>query len=248
MFTDQSPFTVRFEWGERGLEAVIDGCRVVVLVDVFSFCTAVDVATSRGATILPWATHDGSAARWAAERGALLASDLRTVGGLSLSPASLTTIEPGVRLVLPSQNGATLSRRVAGRARTFAACLRNARAVARRISEIGGPVAVVACGERWPDGTLRPAWEDLVGAGLVIAGLPGSRSPEAHAACDAFRAAESELSHRLRICSSGRELIERNFEADVELAADCHVSRCTPELRDGEYVDATDHWSGESDH
>ena len=43
-------------------------------------------------------------------------------------------------------------------------------AVARWLQARGGTVAVVAAGERWPDGSLRPAAEDLWGAGAVLAG------------------------------------------------------------------------------
>lgn len=70
-----------------------------------------------------------------------------------------------------------------------AACLRNARAVAAWLSERSGaddgPVTVIAAGERWPDGSLRPA-QDLLGAGAVVAALAQRRgvrvSPEAAAA------------------------------------------------------------------
>lgn len=47
------------------------------------------------------------------------------------------------------------------------ASLRNRRAVARWLTEQAGPteqtgrVVVIAAGERWPDGSLRPPIEDL---------------------------------------------------------------------------------------
>jgi 2-phosphosulfolactate phosphatase len=113
MFADQSPFAVRFEWGERGLEAVGAGCSVVVVVDAFSFCTSVDVATGRGAIILPYRWRDDSASRYAEEQREILASEYRTTGGYCLSPTSLVGISPGTRLVLPSRNGATVSLRAA---------------------------------------------------------------------------------------------------------------------------------------
>src|SRR5262249_39144011 len=130
LFSDQSPFAVRFEWGERGLEAVGRDAGVVVIVDVFSFCTCVEVATARGAAVLPYRWRDDTAARYAEERRAVLADGRRGTGGYSLSPASLANIPPGIRLVLPSPNGAAVSLRAAGVGTTVAACLRNAAAVA----------------------------------------------------------------------------------------------------------------------
>ena len=52
----------------------------------------------------------------------------------------------------------------------------------------------VASGERWRDGGLRPAYEELVGAGALIEALPtGNWSPEAQAAVSTSRAARDDL-------------------------------------------------------
>jgi 2-phosphosulfolactate phosphatase len=238
VFTDQSDFAVRFEWGERGLEAIASGDETIVIVDVLSFSTCVDVACARGATVLPYRWRDETAARFAEEQQAILAGSRSVAGGYSLSPTSLAAIPSGTRLALPSPNGATLSLQAAAIGATVAACLRNAAAVARFVNALGQPVAVIACGERWPDGSLRPAWEDFVGAGAVIAELAGSRSPEAAAAHDAFQAARTDLPDRMRACSSGRELIERGFAADVDLAAAFATSDCVPLLDDGAFDNA----------
>jgi 2-phosphosulfolactate phosphatase len=92
-----------------------------------------------------------------------------------------------------------------------------------------GIIAVIAAGERWDDGSLRPAVEDLLGAGAVIASTPAkSRSPEAQVAANAYLAAESLLGETLRESISARELIDRGFAADVELAADLNSSTTFP--------------------
>jgi 2-phosphosulfolactate phosphatase len=87
----------------------------------------------------------------------MLAGTNRSQPGYTLSPASLRSLPMGSSLVLPSPNGATLAL-ATGSTPTFAGCLRNARAVAEAASRHGRRVAVVASGERWADGSLRPAF------------------------------------------------------------------------------------------
>jgi 2-phosphosulfolactate phosphatase len=95
---------------------------------------------------------------------------------------------------------------------------------------------VIAAGERWPDGSLRMAVEDLVGAGAIVHYLAGRKSPEAVVAEAAFVRVKQGLVGWLAQCSSGKELVERGFSGDVELAATLDVSKCVPVLRDGAYV------------
>jgi 2-phosphosulfolactate phosphatase len=40
----------------------------------------------------------------------------------------------------------------------------------------------------------------------------------------------------LKQCGSGRELIERGFEQDVEIASELDVSESAPTLVDGAYI------------
>src|SRR5690606_21324013 len=99
--------------------------------------------------------------------------------------------------------GSTISAQVAGAgADVLAASLRNRSAVARWLAERLATepetaVTLVAAGERWPDGSLRPAVEDLWGAGAVVSALLSqgvtSMSPEAHTAAAAFDAVRSSI-------------------------------------------------------
>jgi 2-phosphosulfolactate phosphatase len=108
--------------------------------------------------------------------------------------------------------------------------------VAAAVTRIGGTVGVIAAGERWPDRSLRPAIEDLLGAGAIISELSATnRSPEADIAAAAFVAARANLQRYLRQCTSGRELIALGYSDDVELAAELNVSTTAPTLRDGVY-------------
>jgi 2-phosphosulfolactate phosphatase len=230
-FTDQGSFDVRCEWGAAGVEA-LSACRTFIVVDVLSFSTCVAVAASRQAVVLPHdATIPLSAADFALSRRATLAGPRGR--GPSLSPCSLQSLPAGTRLVLPSPNGAAVSLRAAASGHVLAGCLRNRAAVCARAITLGGPYAVIPAGERWSDGTLRPSLEDLLAAGAIISRLPGARSPEAAAAVAAFDAAR--LADALAACSSGRELIERGFPEDVEMAATLDADGAA-ELSDGEFV------------
>lgn len=51
----------------------------------------------------------------------------------------------------------------------------------------GRRIAIVPAGEKWSDGSLRPSFEDFVGAGAVISYLEGSLSAEAQSAVAAYR-------------------------------------------------------------
>lgn len=234
----QDGYDVRLEWGREGLALLGGHCAVVVIVDVLCFCTAVDVAVERGAEVLPLPWDDQRASATAQRAGAVLAGP-RGGPGWSLSPASLRSVPAGVRLALPSVNGATLCA-LAQRtgAQVLAGCLRNAAAVARTAQRLarGGPIGLVPAGERWSlaGEPLRPALEDALGAGAIAAVLPGAFSPEADLAAAQFTAARARgLRGVLAAGVSGRELTRDGFAADVTLAAAHDASEAAPRLRDG---------------
>ena len=53
----------------------------------------------------------------------------------------------------------------------------------------------------------------------------------------AFLDAKPELTDRLRNCGSGRELIDKGFPLDVDMAAALDASSVVPVLRGAELVD-----------
>lgn len=235
MHFDQRHFEIRCEWGANGVATLAPESDVIVIVDVLSFSTCVDVAVGNGVLIYPYLWKDESAVQFAASIPALLAQSRdNDPGSYSLSPASLRVIPTGTRLVLPSPNGATLSH-ATGTTPTIAGCLRNARAVAEKAQTIGRRISIIPAGERWPDGNLRPAVEDWIGAGAIIAYLTGTRSVEADLAYRAFFQVQSDLTWYLTQCSSGRELLERGFAQDIHIAAELNVSDCVPLLTQGVY-------------
>lgn len=229
---------VDFGWGLRGLQSLLPRSDAIVIVDVLSFSTAVDVATSRGARVLPFPYGHSDAESYARSRGALLAQPRSAGGGqLSLSPGTLKTVASGARIVLPSPNGSRLSRET-GAVPTLTGCLRNAAAVAQAASSPGLSIGVIAAGERWPDGSLRPAIEDLLGAGSIIQCMAARLSPDAEAARSAYRALRDRIRDVIRDSQSGRELIEAGHAGDVEIAIEADISGATPLLREDAYVDA----------
>lgn len=244
---------VDVEWGLSGARQLTDGPRpadVVVVVDVLSFSTSVTVACERGARVWP---HPGGEAGYELARSleAVLAGTRSHTSGPSLSPASLQDLAEGVRLVLPSPNGSSIAHvLMASPALVLVGCLRNAAAVAERVAEqvrtlqterADGPgvlVAVVPAGERWADGSLRVAYEDQVGAGAVVARLAAALPAMEISAEAAVAALAFAHPHPLVDTPSGRELIERGFAEDVEIAAALDVSRTVPVLRDGSFTAA----------
>jgi 2-phosphosulfolactate phosphatase len=227
------------EWGSEGARRFDDVAGAIVIVDVLSFSTCVDIAVARGAIVYPFRFHDRTAA---AEAARVLGAELAGPRGsrdyrFSLSPVSLLSITAGTKLVLPSPNGSTISA-TARSVPVLTGCLRNARAVSQRAINIaqGGLIAVIPAGERWPDGSLRPAIEDLIGAGAIVQELGMPCSPEAEVARQAFGSAQSNLASVVRGCVSGRELADRGYAQDVGAATELNTSTAAPLLNNGAYT------------
>jgi 2-phosphosulfolactate phosphatase len=239
----RSGFRLRFDWGPVGARLVGTGSHVLVIVDVLSFTTATTVAVERGAAVYPAATRS-SATTLASEADAELAVRRRDVTPdhpWSLSPAGLRNAPTPARLVLPSPNGSAIASAADGL--VVAACLRNASAVAawltRHHAHRDEPVTVIAAGERWPDGSLRPALEDLLGAGAVLAACAqhdgrSGESPEAASARSAYEGAVS-VQDAVRSGASGIELADAGFRDDVDIAVDIDASNAVPVLTGGAF-------------
>ncbi|HLK01141.1 MAG TPA: 2-phosphosulfolactate phosphatase [Streptosporangiaceae bacterium] len=242
----QAPYGVRFEWGLAGAMALGPSSSCLVVVDVLSFTTSVSVAVEAGTRVYPYAWQDRSAADFARRHRAELAAHDRedaTAAPWSLSPAGLRRAPFTERLVLPSPNGSSICAAAAASGATvIAACLRNAGAVGSYLTESGHgkpdrPVTVIAAGERWPDGGLRPSLEDLLGAGAVISALSGMLSPEARAARACF-AGIPDTAAAITACASGQELIARGFADDVAIAVETATSPIVPVLTSGAFAAA----------
>ncbi|MBN67928.1 MAG: hypothetical protein CME32_01430 [Gimesia sp.] len=237
MTFDQQEYDIRCEWGLHGVEVLAPICDAIVIIDVLSFSTAVSVAVNRGGIVFPYLWKDDSRLAFAERMGAIVAGP-REAGSYSLSPLSLSSLKSGQRIVLPSPNGSTISL-ATGDTPTYAGCLRNARIVAQAAMSHGARIGVVPCGERWKaDEALRPALEDLIGAGAIVAELLGSKSPEACDALWAFEGAAGSLQKTIETCSSGKELIKRGDSEDVAIACELGADRLVPRCMNGSYTAA----------
>jgi len=236
----QDGYRVAFDWSSAGAAEVRGD--LVAVVDVLSFTTAVTVAVDAGIEVLPYRWRDESAEAFAEQHEAALAVGRGQAGddGISLSPVTIR--RAGVRrLVLPSPNGSTISQQLSDSGSTvLAVSLRNAAAAAAWVATklAGDPsltVVAIAAGERWKDGSLRPAVEDLWGAGAFLAALAdggaGPLSPEARAAAAAYRDVAGELPDLLHECAGGRELTAYGFAGDVAVAAEVDISGLVPVLQ-----------------
>lgn len=239
---------VRFEWGPVGAAELGRACAVMVVIDVLAFSTAVDVAVGRGIRVhpFPWSSQAPEYARRVGAEVAVGRSAVSPDHPWSLSPANLLAAPVVPDLVLPSPNGSAIcAAATATGVPVIAACVRNAPAVARWLLDHGygsasAPIGVIAAGERWPDGTLRPCVEDLLGAAMVLDGLStaeGGRSVEAGVTVAALGAVP-DVAAAIRWCGSGQELVARGFAADVEVAAAVGVSTVVPTLRQDAFVAA----------
>ena len=240
-----SDVEVHVEWGPPGARLAGERGDVVVIVDVLAFSTSVVLVAARGGTALSYSAAEldemgGREQAAAALDAEVVAKDRAArTGRFSLSPATLSAVTPGDRVLFTSLNGAACTAAAAKAPVVLVGALTNATAVAATVRTmldegVARRCTIVPCGERWtsvadePD-SLRPCIEDLLGAGAIAAALSDRpRSPEAELAAAVFAAAADHVADVLRRSVSGRELIERGFGDDVELAASVDSSTAVP--------------------
>ncbi|MFF8531701.1 2-phosphosulfolactate phosphatase [Streptomyces sp. SAS_267] len=249
----QSGSGIRFEWGQTGARCLAAEAACLVVVDVLSFTTAVSVAVQAGSKVLPFwlppatataaerAGAEMAAAIYARQSGARLAVARSAVpldAPWFLSPAQLRKAPFTARLVLPSPVCSIVTAAARPGVPVVAACLRNITAVGSWITSHGygtpeRPVAVIAAGEQWPDGSLRPALEDLLGAGALISDLhaqgAGPLSAEA-AAARTCSECTADIPHAITISVSGRELALAGSTEDVAIAVEEDTCPVVPVL------------------
>jgi 2-phosphosulfolactate phosphatase len=226
----QEKYALRLDWGWEGARRAAERGDLLVVVDILRFSTAMTVAASRNITVTPTFWSEDIATQEAKKY---------------LSPALMQTVPEGTHLTVPSPNGATCCRYGKDAAGVYIGSFLNVQAIARAVdaklkATEAKSVTILACGERWhegsngDDGALRFALEDYLGAGAIIAHLPGyASSPECKAARAAFVGARKQLFARLSECGSGVELTEKWYEDDIRIAAHLNSLDVVPVLKDG---------------
>ncbi len=213
-------------WGRDGLSYYGAFFQAIVIVDVLCFCTTVDIALSKGCSVIPTKIEDeGQLLSLSQQYKAVLAKK-RKEPGITLSPSSIQFLDKKQTILLPSPNGSSLVD-IASQFKkpVFTGCLRNSRVLSELLNVKNFfPVLLVAAGERYPNKMLRPSLEDFWGAGSILAALNGKKTIEAEYAIQSFNAAVKDLKDNLIACESGQELVLDGFRQDVELAADLNIS------------------------
>lgn len=246
---------VHCEWGPPGALLAAVRADLVVIIDVLSFSTSVTRAVDHGAVALSYSGDEidrggGRDAIAASLDAEIVAKDRKaTDARFSLSPASLTALAPGDRLIFTSANGAACTSAASRSPTVLIGALTNRRAVAGVVDAAltSGEVTrctLVASGERWTSTTaerdgLRPSIEDQLGAGAIASLLVDKGhvlSPEARLAAVAFEAMSDDLESVLQGCVSGRELIARGFASDVALASNLDSTTVVPRWDTGNPV------------
>lgn len=82
-----------------------------------------------------------------------------------------------------------------------------------------------------------PSDPPLLSAGCILHAIQsGKKSPEARLAESAFAAGRGDLKDFVLNCSSGRELLEKGFGEDVEIALQLNACKVASILVEGRYI------------
>lgn len=141
--------------------------------------------------------------------------------------------------------GAVVAAAVDAGAGVLLGSLRTARAIAeavvaaQRTRGDRTSVSLIAVGEQAPEGGIRFAVEDELGAGAIIDALAAlgidHTSPEAAAACAAFQGLRPAVRHLLTAAGSGQRLLADGAREQVLAAATLDAASAAPRLVDGTF-------------
>lgn len=238
---------VHLDWTTDGLQLALRQRRIVVIVDVLRFSSAVTTAVANGFIVYPVAEQNR--VEQLARRLSANAAGRSGEARFSLSPLSYLHISPaGARkIVLWSPNGAACASLIRSRDRAFVGCLLNARALAWHLNFLARQqscgITLIAAGEQQARCTgerilydLKAsrrvfAIEDYLGCGAILAHLRLPKTPEARVCESAFLASRRGLKNLLLNSFSGLFLQQKGLTADVLWASQLNRYDVVPIIR-----------------
>ena len=240
---------IHIDWGPEGLQYSLRRNDIVVIVDALRFSSTAVTAVALGFTVFPVSSEARGAALAESEGAELSGRPDRA--RFSLSPAGFleNRNHPNKKVVLLSPNGARCCELVGKNHTGFIGCFLNARAVAAAAEKIaagtGQDISLIAAGEQRAvvendrvryvrESSERVfALEDYLGCGAVISYLQGDLSPEARVCRGAFESARDNLPELLANCYSGRWLVQKNMQNDLEHLARMNYYEIVPAIING---------------
>ncbi|MBE3575078.1 MAG: 2-phosphosulfolactate phosphatase [Firmicutes bacterium] len=220
-------------------ERDLNGWAVAVL-DILRATTVMVTALENGAAqVVPVLTPEEALAGAGSRQGALVGGERKGVAlpgfDCGNSPYEYSREKvAGKTVYLTTTNGTVALRHAARAGAVTVACFRNRTAVARWLAEQEKPVLLACAGRKG-----RFSWEDLAGAGAVVAALeavaPGVFQPTdaARLARQVFAEWEGRLKELLASTEHGRFLIDIGFRDDLPYCAQLDVSRLVPHWEGG---------------
>jgi len=240
---------VHIDWGPEGLQYALKNNDIVIIVDAMRFSSTVVTAVSLGFTVYPVSDKDRGL-RLAEAEGAEI-SGIPGRARFSLSPGSFIDNKnyPNKKVVLLSPNGARCSEIVGENHTGLLGCFLNARAVAVVAEQIaagtGQDITLIAAGEQRAviennrvtyvrESSERVfAIEDYLGCGAVLSFMTQTLTPEARVCRDAFESGRDNLKDLLTGCYSGRWLVQKNLNNDLEHLARLNYYEIIPTINNG---------------
>ena len=217
----QEKYQVRFDWGLAGFQALAAQADVVIVADALAAvpeaeAVAVPVAEAEAVPVAD------------AEAVPVADAEAVPVADAEADAVAVPKAVPEADAEADADDEHGDSTKLAAR-RVIAVSLNNRTAVAEwvlaRQAEKGArfSIAVIAVGERRPDGTSRFAVEDFLAAGAVIDALSSLGidhcSPEAAAASAAFVGLRQALRHLVGASETGLALAARGRQSEVRAAS-----------------------------
>ncbi len=196
----QTQYQIRFDWGLEGASDIGVGADVIVVVDVLSFCTAVDLGLSAGLQVVPLAAEGGKPTGGAAVAAALSSSSALVVAGSLRNRRAIADWalaqqgDKGDRFTV-----AVIAAGEPGEKGGIRFC----------VEDLLGAGAVI---------------DALADVGIDYC------SPEAATASAAFTGLSNATGHLIGASAGGRELAAHGRRPDVDVAIDLDVSSLVPIL------------------